>query len=123
MLASDDQPTCVSSIRTVFERFARVAKSYYPKSAITIEGFADPAGSNEYNLRLSRERAENVLRALTSLGLNGTNPLRVIGCGESRQVNHGAAKNDPGARANRRVVFEIDTTGSEGMIALGPPVR
>src|SRR6185503_3557868 len=105
----------------MLERFARVAKNYYPNSAITIEGFADPAGSEQYNLRLSRERAENVQRSLMSLGLSG--PTRVIGYGESRQVNQGAAKNDPGARANRRVVFVIESTGSDGLDALGPSPR
>jgi len=117
-----DDATVTEQARPMLERFARVAKSYYPTSTITIEGFADPAGSEQYNLQLSRERAENVQRALASLGLDG-NPLRVVGYGESRQVNRGAEKNDPGAQANRRVVFVIESAGSEAAIALGPSVR
>src|SRR5262245_14481169 len=44
----------------MLKRFARVAAKYYPASTITVEGFADPAGSQEYNLALSRRRAVNV---------------------------------------------------------------
>ena len=116
-----DDATVTAEARPMLERFARVAKAYYPNSAITIEGFADPAGSEQYNLQLSRERAENVQRSLRSFGRSG--PTRVIGYGESRQVNQGAAKNDPGARANRRVVFVIESTGSDGLVALGPSTR
>ena len=111
-----------SEYRPLLERFARVARTYYPNSTITIEGFADPAGSQDYNIMLSRRRAQNVMNALVSSGLTG-NPLRAIGYGETRQVNPGAAADDPGAEANRRVVFVIESAGPEAMIALGPEVR
>jgi len=117
-----DDATVTQQARPLLERFARVVKSYYPTSTITIEGFADPAGSEQYNLELSRERAENVQSALGSLGLSG-NPLRVVGYGEARLVNRGAAKNDPGAQANRRVVFVIENAGAEASIALGPSMK
>lgn len=117
-----DDATVRASYRPLLERFARVARAYYPNSTITIEGFADPAGSQAYNLNLSRRRAQNVMDALIASGLTG-NPLRAIGYGESRQVNPGAAASDPGAEANRRVVFVIESAGAEGMIALGPAIR
>ena len=103
----------------MLKRFARVANKYYPNSTITVEGFADPAGSERYNLALSRMRAENVGRALYSVGLNGR-PVRAVGYGESRQVHPGAAGYAPGAQQNRRVVFVIENTGREAAIALGP---
>lgn len=105
--------------RPMLERFARVANRYYPGSAITIEGFADPAGSASYNAALSKRRAENVRTTLESLGLTN-NALRTVGYGETRQVAPGAAGDDPGAQQNRRVVFVIETGGSEAAIALGP---
>ena len=108
--------------RPLLERFARVAKSYYPTATITIEGFADPAGSQSYNLALSRRRAENVRDALASLGLQGS-PLRVVGYGESRLVAPGAEKNEPGAQSNRRVVFVIESASTDAAIALGPDIR
>jgi outer membrane protein OmpA-like peptidoglycan-associated protein len=117
-----DDASLSAEARPMLERFARVAKTYYPTSTITVEGFADPAGSQSYNLDLSRRRAENVRDALASFGLAG-NPLRAVGYGESRQVTPGAAKDAPGAQGNRRVVFVIESAGPEGMIALGPEIR
>jgi peptidoglycan-associated lipoprotein len=101
----------------MLKRFTRVANKYYPNSTITVEGFADPAGSERYNMVLSQRRAENVGRALYSVGLSGR-PVRAVGYGEARQVHPGAAFDDPGAEANRRVVFVIESAGQEGKIAL-----
>jgi len=98
-------------------RFAAVAHKYYPSSTITIEGFADPAGSRAYNQQLSLRRAENVRRELAALGLR-ENPVRTVGYGEARQVYPGAMGGDPGAQANRRVVFVIENTGREGALAV-----
>lgn len=117
-----DDATVQSQHQALLERFVRVAEKYYPGSTITIEGFADPAGSQSYNLALSRRRAMNVMESLQSLGLD-QNPLRTIGYGESRAVRPGAEKNDPGAESNRRVVFVIENAGPDAAIALGPTVR
>jgi peptidoglycan-associated lipoprotein len=103
----------------MLERFARVATRYYPTATITVEGFADPAGSQAYNLALSQRRAETVRAQLASLGLTG-NQLRAVGYGETRLVVPDAAKDDPGAQSNRRVVFVIENVGMEAVIALGP---
>jgi peptidoglycan-associated lipoprotein len=103
----------------MLQRFAQVARKYYPASMITIEGFADPAGSQRYNLALSQQRAENVRSHLTSLGL-AVEQIRAVGYGEARQVVPDAEKDDPGARTNRRVVFVIENVGSEAIIALAP---
>ena len=108
--------------RPMLERFVRVAARYYPASTITIEGFADPAGSQAYNVALSQRRAENVLAQLASLGLTG-NQLRAVGYGETRLVVPSAAKDDPGAQSNRRVVFVIENVGPEAVVALAPPLR
>jgi len=111
---AEDQP--------LLARFARVVRSYYPSATVTVEGFADPAGTESYNLALSRRRAESVRDALGSLGLTGT-PVRVVGYGESRPVNPGAEKFERGAQANRRVVFVIESGTAEKAIALGPEIR
>ena len=114
-----DDANVSSDARPMLERFARVAKKYYPTSAITVEGFADPAGSQAYNLRLSKQRAENVGFALMSMGLEA-NPIRAVAFGEQRQVIQGAERDEPGAQTNRRVVFVIESAGQEAGIALGP---
>lgn len=89
-------------------KFAQVAGSHYKGATITIEGFADPAGSQEYNLRLSRERADAVRDFLVSKGLDGA-LLRTVGYGKTRLVRPGAKAGDEGAELNRRVTFVVET--------------
>jgi outer membrane protein OmpA-like peptidoglycan-associated protein len=107
-----DDATVTDANRPLLERFARVAQHYYPGSTITVEGFADPAGSARYNVALSQRRADNVSRTLSSLGVAPTQ-LRTVGYGKTRLVTPGAAKDDPGAEKNRRVVFVIETGTAE----------
>ncbi len=64
-----------------------------------IEGHTDANGSPAQNLRLSRERAEQVRLYLVTLGVAGER-LRAVGKGASEPVN---AQN-PRAAENRRVV-------------------
>jgi peptidoglycan-associated lipoprotein len=93
------------------DRFVQVAQKYYPNSAITIEGFADPAGSAAYNRQLSESRAENVKAYLVSKGMSAE-LVKSVGYGENRLVSPGASGDQPGAEFNRRVVFVIETKGS-----------
>jgi len=95
------------------ERFAQVASNYYKGANITIEGFADPAGSAAYNLRLSRERADAVRDFLVSKGLDGAT-LRTVGYGKTRLVKPGAKGDEAGAELNRRVVFVVETPAGMG---------
>ena len=105
------------------ERFAQVVRKYYPTSTITVEGFADPAGSAAYNRALSTRRAEAVRGHLAQAGLDAS-LLRAIGYGETRQVAPGAARDDMGAELNRRVVFVIESSDAAAIIAaLDTPVR
>ena len=98
--------------RAALERFARVAQRYYAGSTITVEGFADPAGSERYNAELSRRRAESVRDFLAAQGLGGAGTLRAVGYGETRQVVPGAERDQAGAEENRRVVFVVETKGA-----------
>ena len=99
--------------RAALERFARVAQRYYGGSVITVEGFADPAGSPRYNLDLSRRRAESVRDFLTTQGLGATGEqLRTVGYGETRLVVPGAEGDQAGAEENRRVVFVVESRGA-----------
>ena len=109
-----DDATVRQQDMAALERFATVAQKYYPGSTITVEGFADPAGSAAYNKQLSERRAEAVKSYLVSKGLSDLN-LRTVGYGENRQVNPGAAGEDAGAEANRRVVFVIESVGASNV--------
>jgi outer membrane protein OmpA-like peptidoglycan-associated protein len=96
----------------VLGQVADVIKRVYPTAMVTIEGFADPSGSDAYNLRLSRRRAEAVRDVMVQRFGMPSNQFRTVGYGEqrARQVNPGARKEDAGALQNRRVVFTIDAT-------------
>ncbi len=110
-----------SSVRTEDEaalaRFAGVAQKYYGGSVITVEGFADNAGSERYNLALSQRRADAVRDYLVSHGLQQAQ-LKTVGYGKTRQVRPGAAGDAPGAELNRRVVFVVEASGASTVTAM-----
>ena len=70
-------------------RFTHIVNKYYPGSKVTIEGFADPAGSARYNLALSQRRAAAVRDYLVARGLTSTE-LNPVGYGKTRLVAPGA---------------------------------
>ena len=105
-----DDATVRPEDQAALDRFAQVASKFYAGSVITVEGFADPAGSARYNVDLSRRRAEAVRSYLVGKGMTDTQ-LKPIGYGESRQVVPGAQRDDTGAELNRRVVFVVETKG------------
>jgi peptidoglycan-associated lipoprotein len=90
------------------DRFANVVSKHYTGAKVTVEGFADPAGSQRYNIALSQRRADAVKAYVASKGLDGS-LIETVGYGESRQVARGAEKDQPGAELNRRVVFVIES--------------
>ena len=105
--------------RPILDRFAKVVTQYYPGSKITVEGFADPAGSTSYNVRLSQRRADAVKGYLVTNGLT-TEQLATIGYGETRLVTPKAWGDQPGADLNRRVVFVVETA-AQRPVALAQP--
>lgn len=105
-----DNATVRQQDEAQLQRFARIAQAYYPGSKITIEGFADPAGTQRYNMSLSRRRADAVRQYLVGQGLTG-DELSTVGYGETRLVVPGASHDQPGAEQNRRVVFVIESRG------------
>ncbi len=102
--------------RPALDRLSQVIGKYYQGSVLTIEGHADPAGSRAYNMALSKRRAESVAAYLAQAGLS-TVDVRAVGLGEDRQVVKGAEKDEPGAQANRRVVFVVETKGSSSAVS------
>jgi peptidoglycan-associated lipoprotein len=94
----------------LLERFADVVTRFYPDAVVTVEGFADPSGSEAYNLHLSTKRAEAVAAYLTGdAGLNAQT-VNPVGYGETRQVRPG--ERGPGQEGweNRRVAFVVEYT-------------
>ena len=76
----------------------------YPDTDILIEGHTDNTGSDEYNLTLSRQRAQAVANYLAGLQVDAIR-FTIMGYGESQPVT----SNDTvqGRQANRRVDLAI----------------
>lgn len=88
------------------DRFAGVVSRYYPGVIVTVEGFADPAGSAEYNKWLSQQRADNVASYIVANSTLDASAVRAVGYGEERQVRPGAY--GPEGLDNRRVAFVVE---------------
>lgn len=108
--------------KPVLEQFGKVVKQYYPNALVTVEGFADPAGSAAYNLRLGKKRAESVKAFLLSQDGIASDQVRTVSYGESvaRQVVKGAHGPGQTGWQNRRVVLVIDNApGTGGSSSMG----
>ncbi|MFL9836466.1 OmpA family protein [Flavobacterium sp. ST-75] len=83
----------------------------YPDTDIQIFGYTDSSGSDEYNLKLSEQRAASVKTYLVSKGISGSR-INTLGRGEADPI----ASNDTkeGMSKNRRVEFAI--TANEKMV-------
>jgi len=84
-------------------KLANIFKEY-PDSNILIEGHTDSAGSEEYNLTLSKQRATSVSNYLMAQGLDSSRfETKWYGESQPRESNETAA----GKAANRRVELAI----------------
>jgi outer membrane protein OmpA-like peptidoglycan-associated protein len=77
----------------------------YPTLHLTVEGYTDSTGSEDYNQKLSERRADSVRDYLVSNGISDSN-IEAHGYGESRPV----ATNDTaaGRQQNRRVELVVN---------------
>lgn len=71
----------------------------------SIEGHADPRGGEDFNLRLSQERAESVVAYLADEQKIERSRLQAVGKGQSELLNSA----DPSAPENRRVTIKTVT--------------
>jgi len=77
----------------------------YPTTVFHIEGHTDSQGGDDYNLKLSQERAASVREFLISKG-TPANRLTSQGYGESRPIS--SNKTSKGRQENRRVEISLD---------------
>jgi peptidoglycan-associated lipoprotein len=100
--------------KPVLDRFAAVVKEFYADATITVEGFADPAGSEAYNIRLGKRRADAVKQYLTTRGGLPADQVKTVSYGEAanRQVIPGARGPGITGIENRRVALVVDYAGA-----------
>lgn len=98
--------------KPLLDDFAKTVSARYPQAVVTVEGFADAAGSHGYNIRLGNKRAEAVRDYLVQHGGMPEDKVRVVSYGKAgnRQVLKG--KSGDGAEPNRRVTLVIDYAGT-----------
>jgi len=79
----------------------------YPKTNGELEGHTDSIGTEEYNMQLSKRRAESVKKYLVEKFNADAARITTVGYGESKPV--ASNKTDAGRQKNRRVVANIVT--------------
>ena len=73
--------------------------------AIEVKGFTDKVGSPEYNLELSRRRADTVVRYLTENGKVPLVKIHMLGFGEDLPASDNDSRD--GRKQNRRVEIRV----------------
>ena len=76
----------------------------YPDTEILIQGHTDDRGSDEYNLKLSEQRATSVYNHLLRKGVSSSRMV-TMGLGESEPV--ATNETDEGRQQNRRVEVAV----------------
>ena len=92
-----------SSFYPVLNSVAKVLNKY-DNSTILVSGHTDSTGSAEYNLNLSRERAQSVASYLQGQGIKSTR-FEVLGMGASNPIASNSTAQ--GRAQNRRVELKI----------------
>jgi len=77
-------PEAESTLQSDAKTLREILKDY-PNYKLTIEGFCDERGSDEYNIALGDERAKNAEEFLERLGLPASQ-LRTVSYGKERPV-------------------------------------
>ena len=92
-----------TSSHSLLDDLTDVAKQC-PDAKIEIGGHTDSRGSDEYNLRLSQERASSVVAYLINKGIDATR-LTAVGYGESVPIADN--ETEEGLAKNRRIEFNV----------------
>ncbi len=101
-----DRATISHESALVLDRIAEVINRY-PDLRVVMFGHTDRRGSDTYNYRLARRRADSAHAFLVDKGVDPTQ-LRVVSEGEARLIRGG--ESDVEHAYNRRVEFEFYTS-------------
>ena len=78
------RPDAEAALKTDAQTLADIIKQY-PDFKLTVEGFCDERGSDEYNLALGERRSQAVLRDLETLGVPDSQ-LEAVSFGKEKPV-------------------------------------
>jgi outer membrane protein OmpA-like peptidoglycan-associated protein len=106
-----DQAKLTESARTKIHAVAEIVVRLAPERTLSVEGHTDAIGTEDYNLKLSLERAQAVMEELRTGGVL-QEKIRSVGLGEKFPVSPNQTpegRDDPQGRAqNRRVEVVIE---------------
>jgi len=77
-----------------------------PGISVEVAGYADSKGSDDYNKKLSRERAQSVVNYLHSMGIDKRR-MMAVGYGEEGANDDKNEVSDQSRNSNRRVELRI----------------
>jgi outer membrane protein OmpA-like peptidoglycan-associated protein len=102
-----------------YDRLDQLARTLnnYPKSQVRITGHTDSQGADDFNLRLSEQRADRVRDYLIHQGVSAPR-ISAFGMGEARPLASNAT--EAGRQQNRRVEIEIRP---DAEVMQGEPVQ
>lgn len=108
-----DDATLEMNDQEILAKFASVSQKYYPDALVTVEGFTDPSGDENYNLWLGEQRAKSVAEYLVGSTAMTEDGIKIVSYGEDtrRLVSQGWGPGTEGWE-NRRVVLVIDHDGT-----------
>ena len=107
-----NEATLQDNDKAMLDEFAKVMRTHHSDALVTVEGFADPAGSAAYNKRLGKQRANAVRDYLVNNDGMAASQVRAVSYGEAheRQVKPGATR--AAGEPNRRASLVIDFAGT-----------
>lgn len=109
-----DRDTLTPEAKAELDRLAAGANGE-KRFFIAVEGFTDPIGSEDYNLNLSRRRADRVVQYLVTQHNIPVYRVYVVGLGEKRLIE-GASTREARAKS-RRVEVRIFSASGETAVA------
>jgi outer membrane protein OmpA-like peptidoglycan-associated protein len=93
------------AFRPALDDIAAILKAHPEIGRCAIEGHTDATGPQEWNKKLSLERAKSVAVYLISKGVD---PARVVAVGQGEGLPWASNQSEAGRAANRRVIFHIE---------------
>ena len=103
LLFDTGKATLQPSSQEQLGNIAAILKAY-PKVKVKIGGYTDNVGSKESNLKLSQDRATNVMKELIRLGIDPSR-MEAEGYGEEHPVADNAT--EEGRAQNRRISLRV----------------
>lgn len=112
-----NQATLRSRSKHELNKLFEFMKSY-PNVSIEVSGHTDSRGNDDYNLRLSKDRAQAVVDYLVRNGISSSR-LKAIGYGETRPIarneNADLTDNPVGRQLNRRIEISLPKGEVDGV--------